>query len=230
MSYLVLPFYESSACSQSWLSLLFIAVNTTARIETTGQKNRIHLSEATASILIHSGKGDWVQKRRDLVDAKGKGALSTYWLVVTGVRSMGTSDDGKEASESTTTEVEKKLRLINWMVDAMTRLLKQVVARRAMTISSSNPDLMAKLEGNGRAGTVLEEVQDVISLPKFDSKARDFYSSAEESCELPSKVVAELRDYITLVASAYSSNVSCLIVLVNVGVPYDGVHEISFVA
>ena len=45
--------------------------NTTARIETSGEKNRIHVSKETAELLIAAGKGAWVTPRVDKVLAKG---------------------------------------------------------------------------------------------------------------------------------------------------------------
>lgn len=56
-------------------------VNTAARMESTGMRDRIHLSEQTANILIIQGHGSWVKPREEKVEAKGKGILSTYWLV-----------------------------------------------------------------------------------------------------------------------------------------------------
>lgn len=35
-------------------------VNTAARIETTGKRNRIHLSEQTASLIMATGRKNWV--------------------------------------------------------------------------------------------------------------------------------------------------------------------------
>jgi class 3 adenylate cyclase len=55
-------------------------VNTASRMESTGEKNRIQVSSTTAEILIASGKGHWLNQREDLVEAKGKGTLQTYWL------------------------------------------------------------------------------------------------------------------------------------------------------
>lgn len=55
-------------------------MNTTARIEASGEKDRIHLSQQTAELLIKAGKEDWVEARDMLVTAKGKGELQTYWL------------------------------------------------------------------------------------------------------------------------------------------------------
>ena len=53
-------------------------VNTAARIESTGERNRVHLSEATAQQLIDFGKKAWVEKRESAVAAKGKGKMVTY--------------------------------------------------------------------------------------------------------------------------------------------------------
>jgi hypothetical protein len=55
-------------------------VNTCARIETTGWKNKIHISKETAHRLIEMGKGHWFTPRGDKVTAKGKEELETFWL------------------------------------------------------------------------------------------------------------------------------------------------------
>ena len=48
-------------------------VNTAARIESTGMRDKIHLSQETADLLVTAGKQHWVKKRDEPVDAKGKG-------------------------------------------------------------------------------------------------------------------------------------------------------------
>lgn len=48
-------------------------VNTAARMESSGEPGRIHISAATATLLFQVGKGEWLSKREDLVDA-------TYWV------------------------------------------------------------------------------------------------------------------------------------------------------
>jgi class 3 adenylate cyclase len=55
-------------------------VNTASRMESNGQRNRIHLSEETTQLLISAGKGHWITARDDIVIAKGKGELQTFWL------------------------------------------------------------------------------------------------------------------------------------------------------
>ena len=47
-------------------------VNTAARIESTGQRGRIHLSQETADLIMAAQKAHWVQPREDRVTAKGK--------------------------------------------------------------------------------------------------------------------------------------------------------------
>ena len=40
----------------------------------------IQCSQATADLLIEKGKGSWLTTREDLVNAKGKGILQTYFV------------------------------------------------------------------------------------------------------------------------------------------------------
>ena len=46
--------------------------------------NRIQLSSATADLLIADGKSTWVKQRDDEINVKGKGNVTTYWLVPRG--------------------------------------------------------------------------------------------------------------------------------------------------
>jgi hypothetical protein len=55
-------------------------VNTTARVESTGMRNKIHISHETAELLTGSGKGHWITPREDKVVAIGKGEMQTYFL------------------------------------------------------------------------------------------------------------------------------------------------------
>ncbi|GKZ00770.1 hypothetical protein MPSEU_001028800 [Mayamaea pseudoterrestris] len=81
-------------------------VNTASRMESTGQKGCIQVSEDTAVLLKQAGKAHWVQERLDRVQAKGKGKMQTYWLDPRNgrggeVRSAISSDDeGPNVDES----------------------------------------------------------------------------------------------------------------------------------
>lgn len=57
-------------------------MNMTARIETSGIKNKIHISQETAEILSARGKSNWFAPRPDLVHLKGKGECQTYWILL----------------------------------------------------------------------------------------------------------------------------------------------------
>jgi len=51
-------------------------------MESTGEKGRIQISSVTADILADAGHSNWTTPRTDGVAAKGKGVLSTYWLML----------------------------------------------------------------------------------------------------------------------------------------------------
>ena len=77
-------------------------VDTAQRVEATGQFNRIQVSEETADLLAAAGKSHWLNKRDQLVTAKGKGKLQTYWLMTkqeeAGVQITSLSPSTEEAN------------------------------------------------------------------------------------------------------------------------------------
>jgi len=64
------------------LGLTVDTINTASRMESTGAPNMIQVSEETATILKNEGFESWLRPREDLVYAKGKGFLQTYWLEI----------------------------------------------------------------------------------------------------------------------------------------------------
>eukprot|EP00978_Attheya_sp_CCMP212_P020740 scaffold59750_cov62-Attheya_sp.AAC.1 len=55
-------------------------VNTASRMESTSKTNMIQVSQRTADLLIAAGKGHSIIPRDDLIEAKGKGTMQTYWI------------------------------------------------------------------------------------------------------------------------------------------------------
>ncbi len=55
-------------------------MNTAARMESTGAPGKIQISQDTADLLVAAGKSHWLTAREDVVYAKGKGEMSTFWL------------------------------------------------------------------------------------------------------------------------------------------------------
>lgn len=55
-------------------------MNTAARLQTSGAPNMIHISKETADLVNEAGKSQWIEPRKDLVKAKGKGIMQTFWV------------------------------------------------------------------------------------------------------------------------------------------------------
>lgn len=55
-------------------------VNTASRMESNGVPGRIQVSQATADLLIASGKQHWLIPRKEMIQAKGKGRMQVYFV------------------------------------------------------------------------------------------------------------------------------------------------------
>ncbi|CAJ1964628.1 unnamed protein product [Cylindrotheca closterium] len=135
-------------------------VNTASRVESTGKRNMIHVSEETAFLLTAAGMQDQLKRREELVSAKGKGKLLTFWLKVDRKEPEQSeymhnrphdgfqNGDGAFVNKPTNYNntclntdasnyeaIEEMLsprvrRLCQWNVDILARHLKQIVAHR----------------------------------------------------------------------------------------------------
>jgi class 3 adenylate cyclase len=206
-------------------------INTAARIETTGAKGRIHVSQETADLLIAAGKSRWLEKREEKVVAKGKGELQTYWVNTRGAtvatESSHSSSSGSDSepqqgqgqeltgARSGAGEVEntdcsqqgllddKTSRLIDWNTELLIRSLKQVVARRQALGETSETTRHSLSVTPG--ATVLDEVQETIELPRFDAEAAR-QETRPKDILLGPEVEKELHDYVTTIANMYRQN------------------------
>lgn len=204
-----------------YLNLPFIvAVNTAARMESNGQKNRIQVSQKTADLLIVAGKEHWVTPREDLVDAKGKGKMQTYWMEpVKGVdtSSVGPSEgtDIEETFLVTGSEDNsdpqysaKTQRLVNWNVDLFEGLLKNLIAHRAALSSegkTSTEKVPLDVVALQNSTLPRDEVTEVIMLPEFVMKTAD-NRVGPNSVQLSEAVASDLRDCITTIVHGYRAN------------------------
>lgn len=59
-----------------------IPVNTAARMESNGERGKIHVSQQTADLLFQHGRAHWVHVRDDKVHAKGKGKTSSRRICI----------------------------------------------------------------------------------------------------------------------------------------------------
>jgi class 3 adenylate cyclase len=132
------------------------SMNTAARIDTSGVGGSIHLSQVTAELLISAGHSKWLLPRRDLVTAKGKGVMRTYWLQLPdrgqdsqtfmshtshsrgsfydSISDAGDSDvesDDEDSPDAQLFDIGPSPEfLVEWSVDVLLGLLRQVIAKR----------------------------------------------------------------------------------------------------
>jgi hypothetical protein len=191
-------------------------MNTASRMESTSTKGSIQLSNDAATLLKEGGKGHWITPREDLVDAKGKGAMQTFWLIQ-GIKSepsrtssivVGTSyevPDGRlpsvDSMEEDGTETDEVVgRLIDWNVQVMMSLIQKIMALRGKRrISIYNQGLAFSNSG----GQIIDEVKPVIHLPKFSA---DAIRKSDDYITIPPAVQTELRDYVSQIAASYNDN------------------------
>jgi hypothetical protein len=91
-----------------------------------------------------------------------------------------------------------------WPVPTFWRLKLQVVARRKVShtaTAAAAPKLY--LDDNG--STVLNEVKEIIHLPEFDAKSASNQDNPE-SIDLGEEAMAQLRDYVSIIATMYRDN------------------------
>ena len=70
-------------------------------MESNGQKGRVHISQTTAQELIKSGKSSYIVERDDKITAKGKGVMTTYWLVDKGVDQSSSGSESRRSAVDT---------------------------------------------------------------------------------------------------------------------------------
>jgi len=201
-------------------------VNTAARMETTGEKNRIQLSQETACLLQAAGRSHWCIQREEEVLAKGKGPLQTFWLETRENDLSVSCNDSMNISEmsmslgsvnlsdaSASTEFkelfkQKTDRLIKWHVEGLASLLKKIEGyRRQAGIVADQANEMAETEhtltSRNAGDTFMDEVVEIIQLPKFKTTNQ---CKEPETVELEPEVYSQLHDYVSIIAGLYNNN------------------------
>jgi hypothetical protein len=203
-------------------------VNTAARMESNGAPNRIHLSKETADLLMQAGKVKWVKPREELIHAKGKGELQTYWLeysrsesrkgsvnsVTDSIRNSLQSeyDESKKIlSEISFNPMSEKLqRLVKWNTELLSKSLQLILGRRVgAQIQVDDDDKMRSLEMASRTVArqgklVFDEVVEIINLPpKAEINDSDPLQLGVESIDLSPEVYSQLHDYVRTIAAMY---------------------------
>jgi hypothetical protein len=195
-------------------------------MESTGMRDKIQVSQATADELIHAGRGHWLVKREETVVAKGKGEMQTYWINDAVSRRGSVGESSRCSMSSVSSEhasviwgsddevpevVSQRSRhqsLVDYNVDLLAMRLKHVIARRrALAMAGRRcsqggrpTNVESYRECKIEHGSVLEEVTEVIKLPSFNARACKGYVDPE-SIELDPLVVSQLRRFVTIIAA-----------------------------
>jgi hypothetical protein len=192
-----------------------------------GERGRCQVSEETAQAIIAAGKSRWLKKRDESIVVFGHGKMQTYWLLPTQSQSSG-NDGGADFSEAEsvtnfsdrglndivheTSTLERQRRLIDWNVEVLHQLLKEISAQRMAVTEKSfdplKPFSVAQLPRSSSVSQVdsdisatdmidmpLNEVKEIIALPEFNSRAAKRRKDADEIV-LPSKVLEELNFFV----------------------------------
>jgi Adenylate and Guanylate cyclase catalytic domain len=170
-------------------------VNTASRMESNGIPNKIHISPEVARVLDESGKGHWITLRDTLVQAKGKGAIQTYWV----------EPGGKGSStETTTSEVNgnclDETSLIDWTTDILCSLTKQAMFHYQSRDIADEPTI--EIRATKGFGTVLDEVEEVIEIPPYDLDQANVLPGVHE---LSNEVKREIHVFVTAISRTYRS-------------------------
>ncbi|CAB9511914.1 Receptor-type guanylate cyclase gcy [Seminavis robusta] len=116
--------------------------------------------------------------------------------------------DNDQAGLEGVSEMSKMQRLVEWSVEVLVELLEQVVTARALnpgSVESYAPVSALESSFGLQTKTVLEEFQEIITLPKATASDLQVRQN-KKRVELPTMVKGQLRGFLTRVAGMYRAN------------------------
>jgi hypothetical protein len=181
-------------------------MNTASRMESTGQRGKIQVSQDTADLLVAAGKTAWISAREERVVAKGKGEMQTYWVNILTTIDISGFQDGMGSIGGSLSEEDgpfatlspKTTRLVLWNVEILLDLLRQVKVQRGEGGPRMRESVVRSRESTQTAYT---EVQDAIQFgPPYKGPLLE---TATDGVELGDEVEHQLEDFISTIASMY---------------------------
>ena len=183
-------------------------MNTASRMESTGQRGKIQISQETADLLIAAGKISWITPREDRVVAKGKGEMQTYWVNVGTTIDISAFQDGMGSIDESLSDEDgpfaalspKTTRLVLWNVEILLDLLRQIHVLRG---DKAPPLRETVVRSRESTKTAYEEFEDVIEFPPYNDQGTDIDT---DDVELSPEVEHQLEDFLSTIASMYIEN------------------------
>lgn len=193
------------------------SMNKTSRIESSGEKGRVHISEEMAERLIQKGKEHWLMKREDVVDLKGLGKVPTYWLnitttthsqashsndgsVVTTESEELSSDDEYAHIKNLINDWQEPSELISWHANFLFECLSQVdQARQAQTeYQADAEDQLQLLEKEALFGKA-----DPLDSIQFDAGMLQYRAESSDPSVPAVNLLQQLKDLVQQITNAY---------------------------
>jgi 3'5'-cyclic nucleotide phosphodiesterase len=161
-------------------------------------------------LLIKNGKGNWITKRADMINVKGKGSIQTFWLSTQGGRktngSVGSSRDDTSTGDAIDAvrfdDSAKKERNVEWICQVLQYRIQNVIRSSAHERKQlSDPRVLLPESGS----LPLHEVAEIVPL-RSSSEDKQVLAAISPDNNLDDCVQAELRAFISNVAETYQSN------------------------
>ena len=175
--------------------------------------------------MIKFGKGDWVQQRDGFVDAKGKGELKCFWVVVKGDRAGSVGSCASQPQTQIASGISKAFqghfvgldkrtcRLIDWNVEMLLMILQEIGARRTNSTTNRRhqqpTSRISMANGNEFVcddSIPLEEVCEIIFLPEFENSNKKKDGLDPKQYQVPLNVTEQLHDLVANIARMYNDN------------------------
>lgn len=178
-------------------------MNVASRMESTGEPGRIQVSEATAQLLREANKEEWIAPRRDLVYAKGKGNLQTYWLGKSSSKSTSEASSRGVEGEEPNRNWGKTERLVMWNCELLKKVLKKIERKRKLI--GTTPVAVAKKVEHLADVDDIHLVVETVDMPLFDTAVGELMRNIAD-VNLKAEVEAQLLELVTEIAGLYNDN------------------------
>jgi len=182
--------------------------NTAARMESSSRPNFIQASQKTADLLVEAGKSSWITKREDMVTAKGKGNVVTYW-VEPGEKTMHKSQSFSLMIDGV--PADRLQHLIDFNAEIMEHLLLDLMTHNntldeTKSMINKNDSKESMKEYRFDKTTPREEVVESIPIPHLDANVKPSKRNISMTRSLDVKLKGQLHDFVTELAHYHSND------------------------
>ncbi|CAJ1943563.1 unnamed protein product [Cylindrotheca closterium] len=187
--------------------------NTAARMESTSSPNCIQASQKTADLLIEAGKSDWISKRKDLIAAKGKGSMVTYWINLGEKKNSAFQPDSAQLTMMSGVTEDRLQHLVDFNAEILEHLLRDLVVYNSTSDGPSNRKMMSRedskeeMKGYGFDNTSpREDIVEVIPIPKMEPSQKQKKQKTSAGKSLDGKAKDQLHDFVSQLAHYHSND------------------------